>query len=70
MGNVIIEVAESVGENRGLEVGKKMGAELREEEILRNLISEGLDSLAIIKATGVSEDRIQEIREGIHKKAV
>ena len=61
MGNVIIEVAEAVGEKRG--------AERREEEILRNLVSEGLDSPAIIKATGVSEERLQAIRESIRKES-
>ena len=70
MSNVIIEAAEAVGEKRGLETGKKIGAELREEEILRNLISEGFDSPAIIKAIGVSGERLQEIREGINNKAV
>lgn len=56
--------------NKIFEYLEERAAERREEEILRNLIVEGLDSPAIIKATGVSEERLRVIRASLHKEAV
>ena len=57
MGNIIIETAEKMGEKRGEK--RKM------EETAQNLILMGFDSLDIIKATGISIERLAEIREAL-----
>ena len=66
MGNIIIETAEKMGEKRG----EKMGAERREEEIVKNMLSKGMDALDIIEVTGLSVDRIRKIRETVQDRAV
>jgi hypothetical protein len=62
MGNVIIEVFEEIGEKRG--------AERREEEIARKMLSMGMDTLDIIEATGLSTERIRKMRESLRSEAV
>ena len=56
LGNIIIETAEKIGEKRKM------------EETAYNLIIMGFDSLDIIKATGISIERLAEIREAIRNE--
>ena len=58
IGNIIIETAEKMGEKRKM------------EEAAQKLITMGLDSLDIVKAAGISVERLAEIRETMRAKAV
>jgi len=61
MGNVIIEVFEKHGEERGI----KIGAEQREEEIARKMLHEGIKLSDVNKFTGIDVDRLSELRDTI-----
>jgi len=58
MGNIILEVAESVGERRG-RVSQK-------EETARKMLLDNLDVLDIIKYTGIDAERLKELRNVIN----
>ena len=58
MGNVIIEYFE------------ELGAERQKEEIAKNMLAKGMDVLDIIEVTGLSIERMREIRETMQAKAV
>ena len=62
MGNVIIEYFEEQGEKRG--------AERQKEEIAKNMLAKGMDVLDIIEVTGLSVERMREIRKTKQSKAV
>jgi hypothetical protein len=66
MGNVIIEVFEERGARRGL----KRGAELRELEIARNMLQEGVKISDVSKFTGLDVDKLIEIRDALRSEAV
>ena len=59
MGNAFIEYFEERGEKRGI----KLGEERRQEEIAEKLLALGIDILDIIEATGISPERIREMRK-------
>ena len=61
-GNVIIKVIEEIGEKRGVE--------RTQEETAKNLLDMGLDVLDIIKATGISAERLAGIRDSLSNKAI
>jgi hypothetical protein len=58
MGNVIIEVAEG------------WGREQKTEEIARKMLLMGMDALDIIEATGISSERLRELRDIIRNESV
>ena len=57
MGNIIIDVAEKRGENR-----------VKEETAIK-MISKGYDSLEIIELTGLSIERVGELRSDLRREA-
>jgi len=57
MGNIILETVEEYGEKRG-----RMN---EKEETAHKMISKGYDSLEIIELTGLSVERVREIREAM-----
>jgi len=66
MGNVILEIAESMGEKRGIVIG----AERREEEIARNMLSKGFKLSDILETTGIDVDKLSEMRDSLRVKTV
>ena len=58
MGNVIIETFQ------------ELAVKHREEEIAKKLLQMGMDALDVIEVTGISIERIREIRESIRNDAV
>ena len=62
MGNIILETVE--------EYGRKKGKEEEKVEIARKMLNLGIDMLDIIEATGLSAERLREIRDTTHSKAV
>ena len=62
MGNVIFEVFE--------ERGWKRGTEAKEEEIAKKMLAKNMDVLDIIEITGLSTERLREIRKGITNDAM
>ena len=57
-GNVILEVAE------------RYGAERNKEETARKMLAKNMDILDIIEITGLSPERIREIRNTLRDEAV
>lgn len=62
MGNIILEAVE--------EYGIKKGEEKSRIEIAQKMLNLGIDMLDIIEATGLSAERLREIRDTTHSKAV
>ena len=58
MGNVLVEHLIGVGKERGIE----LGAERKQEETAKKMIAKGYDSLEIIEITGLSLERLKELR--------
>ena len=57
-GNVILDVAEEYGAKR------------EKEEIARKLLSMGMDAIDVVEATGLSNERIRELRDTIRSESV
>ena len=58
MGNVIFEYLE------------ERGAERKQEEIARKMLDKDMDVLDIIDVTGLTTERIRELRENLSKERV
>ena len=61
-GNVILDVAERHGEQRGTERTK--------EEIARKMLLDNLDVLDIIRYTGIDVDKLYELRESMRAEVI
>ena len=62
MGNIILEVAESVGEKRGIE--------RQQEESARKMLADNYDALDIITYTGISAERLKILRDEMRGEVV
>jgi len=58
---VRIECAEERGIKKGTEAGMKLGKQAEKEEIIKNLLRQKVDLDVIIKATGVTKNKLNEI---------
>jgi len=52
-----------LGEERGIKLGEERGKERSKEEIAKKLLALGIDNLDIVEATGISPERIREMRK-------
>ncbi len=50
------------GRQEGLEKGRQPGGLEASREIARNLLANGMDSVSVMKMTGLSEEELQQIR--------
>ena len=57
-GNVILDVAEEYGAKR------------EKEEIARKLLSMGMDAIDVVEVTGLSNERIRELRDTIRSESI
>ena len=46
---------------KGIEQGIKQGVMIRNQEIARNLLAEGMEIKSIVKITGLSEEEIRKL---------
>jgi predicted transposase/invertase (TIGR01784 family) len=54
-----------LGEERGKEIGEQLGKEISKTEIATNFINMGMNDEVISQGTGLSIEKIQELRKGL-----
>jgi predicted transposase/invertase (TIGR01784 family) len=62
----ILTEMEEKAKAKGKEEGLKEGENKKALEVAKNLLSMGLDILAVIKATGLTEEDVKKIKDNLH----
>jgi len=70
LNKVYSEVKLMYSDNVILKVAEKFGAEQEKEEIAIKMLAKNVDLLDVIEFTGLSIDRIRELRQNVHGNAI
>ena len=62
----ILQKREEIGRRKGKQEGKQEGRQERNIEIAKNLLREGMEMALVIKTTGLSKSKIEELKEELN----